>query len=100
MNARTNISRRYLSNIARWSQRRQNPSGRQKRAETKATRKCSLRLTDWLLFNVLREWRAERCKEEGIPPYVIYTNLQLARDFFSFSYPLFILSLGSMNESF
>jgi superfamily II DNA helicase RecQ len=35
--------------------------------------------TDWPLFNVLREWRAERCKEEGIPPYVICTNLQLAK---------------------
>ncbi len=34
---------------------------------------------DWPLFNVLREWRAERCKEEGIPPYIICTNLQLAK---------------------
>jgi superfamily II DNA helicase RecQ len=34
---------------------------------------------DWPLFNVLRERRAERCKEEGIPPYVICTNLQLAK---------------------
>jgi superfamily II DNA helicase RecQ len=34
---------------------------------------------DLPLFNVLREWRAERCKEEGIPPYVICTNLQLAK---------------------
>ncbi|MGB7000854.1 MAG: HRDC domain-containing protein [Halobacteriota archaeon] len=34
---------------------------------------------DWPLFNVLREWRAERCKEGGIPPYVICTNLQLAK---------------------
>jgi superfamily II DNA helicase RecQ len=34
---------------------------------------------DWPLFNVLREWRAERSKEEGIPPYVICTNLQLAK---------------------
>lgn len=34
---------------------------------------------DWPLFNVLREWRSERCKEEGIPPYIICTNIQLAK---------------------
>lgn len=30
------------------------------------------------LFNALRDWRAERCKVEGVPPYVICTNRQLA----------------------
>ena len=30
------------------------------------------------LFKVLREWRSERCKDEGIPPYIICTNMQLA----------------------
>jgi superfamily II DNA helicase RecQ len=35
--------------------------------------------SDWPLFNVLREWRAERCKEEGIPPYIICNNTQLAK---------------------
>jgi hypothetical protein len=34
---------------------------------------------DWPLFNVLREWRAGRSKEVGISPYVICTNLQLAK---------------------
>ena len=34
---------------------------------------------DWPLFNVLREWQAERSKEEGILPYIICTNLQLAK---------------------
>ncbi len=33
---------------------------------------------DWPLFKVLREWRGERSKEEGIPPYIICTNMQLA----------------------
>ena len=33
---------------------------------------------DYPLFNTLREWRSERCKEDGIPPYVICTNKQLA----------------------
>lgn len=30
------------------------------------------------LFNTLRNWRAERSKREGVPPYVICTNRQLA----------------------
>ncbi|VVB91471.1 Ribonuclease D [uncultured archaeon] len=34
---------------------------------------------DWPLFKVLREWRAERSKKEGIPPYIICNNMQLAR---------------------
>ena len=33
---------------------------------------------DMPLFNALRSWRAERCKAEGVPPYVIGTNKQLA----------------------
>jgi ATP-dependent DNA helicase RecQ len=33
---------------------------------------------DWPLFNTLRSWRSERAKQEGIPPYVIGTNRQLA----------------------
>lgn len=30
------------------------------------------------LFNTLRNWRAERAKKDGIPPYIICTNRQLA----------------------
>ena len=33
---------------------------------------------DLPLFNALREWRAERAKRDGIPPYIICTNKQLA----------------------
>ncbi len=29
------------------------------------------------LFNSLREWRAAKAREEGVPPYVILTNRQL-----------------------
>jgi superfamily II DNA helicase RecQ len=32
---------------------------------------------DWPLFNTLRDWRAERAKADGIPPYVIANNRQL-----------------------
>ncbi len=34
---------------------------------------------DWPLYKVLREWRAERSKKEGIPPYIICNNMQLAK---------------------
>jgi superfamily II DNA helicase RecQ len=33
---------------------------------------------DWPLFNTLRDWRAERAKADGVPPYVIANNRQLA----------------------
>lgn len=33
---------------------------------------------DLPLFNALRDWRMARCKREGLPPYVICTNRQLA----------------------
>ncbi len=33
---------------------------------------------DWAVFNRLREWRNEKGKEEGVPPYVLFTNRQLA----------------------
>ena len=33
---------------------------------------------DLPLFETLRTWRSERCKQEGIPPYVICNNRQLA----------------------
>jgi len=33
---------------------------------------------DMGLFNLLRDWRSKRCKKEGVPPYIILTNKQLA----------------------
>ncbi len=30
------------------------------------------------LFNTLRDWRAERGKRDGVPPYVVCTNRQFA----------------------
>jgi len=30
------------------------------------------------LFNLFRDWRSERCKKDGVPPYVIFNNTQLA----------------------
>ncbi|MCB1806412.1 MAG: HRDC domain-containing protein [Candidatus Competibacteraceae bacterium] len=34
---------------------------------------------DWPLFNTLRTWRSDQAKQEGIPPYVIANNRQLAQ---------------------
>lgn len=33
---------------------------------------------DYPLFNALRDWRMERSKEDGVPPYIICTNKELA----------------------
>ena len=38
----------------------------------------ALAQADWPLFNRLRDWRGERSRAEGIPPYVICNNRQLA----------------------
>ena len=35
--------------------------------------------SDMPLFNMLRNWRAERAKREGVPVYLICTNAQLAQ---------------------
>jgi superfamily II DNA helicase RecQ len=35
--------------------------------------------TDWPLFKRLKEWREETSKAEGVPPYIVFTNLQLAK---------------------
>jgi superfamily II DNA helicase RecQ len=34
---------------------------------------------DWPIFKRLREWRNEKGKSQGIPPYIIFTNVQLAQ---------------------
>ncbi len=37
-----------------------------------------LQESDLGLFNILRDWRSSRCKKDGVPPYIIFTNQQLA----------------------
>jgi superfamily II DNA helicase RecQ len=48
--------------------------------ETKRNEKYKeiLTQTDWPLFKRLREWRNETGKMQGVPPYIIFTNEQLA----------------------
>lgn len=31
------------------------------------------------LFNLFREWRSKRSRKEGVPPYVLFNNNQLAQ---------------------
>jgi len=37
-----------------------------------------LTAADMGLFNILRDWRSQRCKKDGVPPYILFTNQQLA----------------------
>lgn len=34
--------------------------------------------SDMVVFDMLREWRSKRCREQGVPPYILFTNKQLA----------------------
>ena len=43
------------------------------------TWRALLQDADMPLFETLRSWRAEKCKQDGIPPYVICNNKQLAK---------------------
>jgi superfamily II DNA helicase RecQ len=43
------------------------------------TYKDILSENDWPLFKRLREWRGEVSKAQGIPPYIICRNMQLAK---------------------
>ncbi len=55
------------------------------KAKTKGGRKRDeswrdlLQDTDMPVFNTLRDWRSERCKKDGVPPYVVCNNKQLAQ---------------------
>ena len=49
-----------------------------KKEEDREKWRAILKEADWPLFNSLRDWRNGLAKEEGIPPYVICTNRQLA----------------------
>jgi superfamily II DNA helicase RecQ len=33
---------------------------------------------DMGLFNLMRDWRSQRAKKDGMPPYILFTNQQLA----------------------
>jgi len=39
--------------------------------------RASLSEHDMGLFNLLRDWRSQRSKKDGVPPYILFTNQQL-----------------------
>ena len=49
------------------------------RKEDREKWRTILEEADWPLFNTLRDWRNNLAREEGMPPYVICTNRQLAQ---------------------
>lgn len=57
---------------------REDPLEEQGRGEGKKDYRELLSEEDWALFKRLREWRNETAKAEGVPPYVLFTNRQLA----------------------
>ncbi len=38
----------------------------------------SLSEADMGFFNLLRDWRSQKSKKDGVPPYILFTNQQLA----------------------
>jgi len=51
-----------------------NSSGKKKTVDYKAV----LSPDDFAVYARLRDWRKDRAAQEGVPPYVIFTNEQLA----------------------
>jgi ATP-dependent DNA helicase RecQ len=62
--------------VALAAERQATPAGARPRDES--WRKL-LAEQDIPIFNQMRDWRAEKAKDDGVPPYVIFTNKQLAR---------------------
>jgi superfamily II DNA helicase RecQ len=71
----------YLTFILRYFPHRaeveSKTTGKEKREQDDDWKKL-LTEADMGLFNILRDWRSQRCKKDGVPPYILFTNLQLA----------------------
>lgn len=55
------------------------PEQKEKKEEGREKWRQLLEEADWPLFNTLRDWRNGLAREEGVPPYVICSNRQLAQ---------------------
>lgn len=51
----------------------------QRRSRTRTDPRTELQAEEKQAYDALRAWRAERAKTEGIPPYMIASNKQLAK---------------------
>lgn len=68
----------YLAMIVYYSMPAQAPRQTSKDGRRDESWRDLVAEADVPLFNALRDWRNERSKKEGIPPYIIFTNRQLA----------------------
>lgn len=68
----------YLSIVIKYYPYRQetNPSLAPKGKRDESWRE-ELAEADMGVFNRLREWRAKRSRDDGVPPYILFTNKQL-----------------------
>ena len=54
------------------------PGDKERAAESRTDWRGELAEDEQALFDALRTWRNERAKREGRPPYVLFTNRQMA----------------------
>ncbi|MEM7311050.1 MAG: HRDC domain-containing protein [Planctomycetota bacterium] len=57
---------------------RQEPAPRRSKRGDRPDPTAGFDERDRALFNTLREWRLQKARDEGVPPYVVLTNRQLA----------------------
>jgi superfamily II DNA helicase RecQ len=68
----------YLTLVLTYEQQEMGSAGAKSRKTADESWQKMIGDADLPIFNTLRNWRAERAKKEGIPPYIICTNRQLA----------------------
>ncbi len=68
----------YLILVVKYFPHRAEEASKQALAKKKDNWQFSLTEADMGVFNLLRDWRSERSKKDGLPPYLIFTNQQLA----------------------
>ena len=68
----------YLALVITYEQPEKGASGAKSAKKGDESWREIIREADLPLFNTLRNWRAERARKDGIPPYIICTNRQLA----------------------
>ena len=49
-----------------------------RRGTSRAVQEMNLSERERILFNTLREWRWKKARDQGVPPYILFTNRQLA----------------------
>ena len=68
----------YLTMIVTYNLQTSEPTKIETKKERDESWKTLLKPEDMPIYNALRDWRNETSRRQGIPPYVICTNYQLA----------------------